>query len=227
MRRSSRTRRFLLPSLLLLSACLRNPLAAAEGFPPPPQKDLPAPEGAHARTAVLAMGCFWCAEGVFERIEGVTDVKSGFAGGNADTAEYEKVSAGGTNHAESIRITYDPSRISYGTLLQIFFATHDPTTRDRQGPDYGHQYRSAIFYASPEERAVAEAYIRQLNQAHVYANPIVTTLEPLDAFYPAEAYHQDYIRNHPNDFYVRMWFPAKERKLKAHFGALLKKEYRD
>jgi peptide-methionine (S)-S-oxide reductase len=213
-------------------ACASSPLAAAEV--PPPARDLPAPSAgagpkaiqqtAPLQTMVVAMGCFWCAEGVFERIEGVTDVTSGYAGGTRDNANYEAVSAGSTNHAESVRITYDPRKISYGRLLQVFFTTHDPTTKDRQGPDWGHQYRSAIFFANPEQRAVAAEYIRQLEEAHVFKAPIVTTLEPLDAFYPAEDYHQDYVRKHPDNPYVRMWFPAKEQKLREHLAPLLKHE---
>lgn len=209
--------------LLLLGAC-RDPMAA-ENLPHP-AVDLPAPARSAPRTAVFAMGCFWCAEGVFERVAGVIDVKSGYAGGTAESADYELVSSGRTGHAESIKVTYDPNRITYGQLLEVFFTTHDPTTKDRQGPDWGHQYRSAIFYDSDEQRQVAAAYIKQLGEAHAFNAPIVTTLEPLTAFYNAEAYHQDYVKNHPDNGYVRMWFPAKEKKLRDHLRPLLKPEAR-
>lgn len=207
----------------LCAAACTDPMAK-EGVSPP-KRDLPGPAAGETgtRTAVLAMGCFWCAEGVFERVEGVLEVKSGYAGGTAADADYHKVSDGATGHAESIRITYDPRRISYGQLLRVFFTTHDPTTKDRQGPDWGHQYRSAIFYETPEQRAVAQDYIAQLGAAGSFSRPIVTTLEPLTAFYNAEAYHQDYIKNHPGDRYVQMWFPAKEKKLREHLPELLKK----
>ena len=221
MRHRVSLRHLLLPALLIAVQCSRDPLAA-EGVPTP-KSDLPAAKG--PQTAVFAMGCFWCAEGVFERVEGVSEVVSGYAGGTADTADYELVSGGKTGHAESIRVTYDPAKISYGTLLQIFFTTHDPTTKDRQGPDWGHQYRSAIFYQGEAQRSVAEAYIKQLGEAHAFSSAVVTTVEPLGEFYRAEAYHQDYIKNHPDNSYVRMWFPAKEKKLREHFGAFLKKEY--
>jgi peptide-methionine (S)-S-oxide reductase len=141
-------------------------------------------------------------------------VVSGYAGDAERNARYEVVSSGATRHAEAVRITYDPRKISYGQLLRVFFATHDPTTRDRQGPDQGHQYRSAIFYASEDEKRVAEAYIRQLEQEQVYAPAsIVTTLEPLDAFYPAEQYHQDFVQRNPGNPYVRQWVPGKIQKL--------------
>ncbi len=224
LRPSAPRRTLLLTLAFLAAACARDPLAAAEV--PPPKADLPAPADGKPQTAVLAMGCFWCAEGVFERIDGVSEVVSGYAGGTADTADYEMVSDGKTGHAESIRITYDPKKISYGKLLQIFFTTHDPTTKDRQGPDWGHQYRSAIFVETPAQRSVAEQYIKQLSDAKVFTAPVVTTVEPLPGFYRAEAYHQDYVKNHPDHPYVRMWFPAKEKKLREHFAAQLKKEYR-
>src|SRR4051794_4654054 len=155
--------------------------------------DLPGSKAGEKGTLVLAGGCFWCVEAVFEKLEGVTDVTSGYAGGTKETATYEQVSSGGTDHAESVRITYDPARISYGTLLRVFFTIFDPTTLNRQGPDSGRQYRTAIFYANEEERRVAEAYIKQLTEAKVFEQPIVTALEPLKEFYPAEGYHQDYV----------------------------------
>lgn len=216
-----------LPFALAAYGCARDPLAAETvpapliDLPSPPRSLPPAADGALA-TAVVAMGCFWCAEGVFEQIEGVTDVVSGYAGGTRDTASYEQVGGGSTAHAEAVKITYDPRRVSYGKLLQVFFTTHDPTTRDRQGPDWGRQYRSALFIQGSEQRAVAAAYMKQLAGARTFSAPIVTTLEALTEFYPAEAYHQDYVRRHPDHPYVRAWFPAKEKKLRDHLAPLLK-----
>jgi peptide-methionine (S)-S-oxide reductase len=160
---------------------------------PAPKIDVPKTEAGQTRQAVFAGGCFWCTEAVFEQLEGVTEVTSGYSGGDADTANYKAVCTGQTGHAEAIRITYDPAKLTFGELLRVHFATHDPTTLNRQGADKGTQYRSAIFYADDEEKHVAEAYIRQLDEAKVFSSPIVTTLEPLAAFYPAEEYHQDYV----------------------------------
>src|SRR3954469_13498785 len=181
-------------------------------------EDLPAGRAGELRTLVLAGGCFWCVEAVFEKLDGVTDVTSGYAGGTKETATYEQVSSGGTDHAESVRITYDPSRISYGTLLRVFFTIFDPTTLNRQGPDSGRQYRTAIFYANGEERRVAEAYIKQLGEAKVFDQPIVTAVEPLKEFYPAEGYHQDYVRHHPENPYVTRWAVPKQHKVDEMFG---------
>lgn len=204
-----------------------RPLHAA-GDLPEPAADVAAPaeqqEDAR-RTAVFAGGCFWCVEAVFEQLEGVESVESGYAGDTAENAKYEIVSAGQTKHAEAVRITYDPSKITYGELLRVFFTTHDPTTKDRQGPDWGHQYRSAIFYENEEEKRVAEAYIRQLEEAKVFApKPIVTTLEPLEAFYPAEAYHQDFVQQHPSHPYVQQWAVPKLEKLRKTYPEQLKEE---
>jgi peptide-methionine (S)-S-oxide reductase len=166
---------------------------------PAPTVDPPSP----TQTAVLAGGCFWGVEAVFERLKGVTDVVSGYAGGQQATAHYEVVGGGRTGHAESVQITFDPSQISYGKLLQVFFSVaHDPTQLNRQGPDQGTQYRSAIFYASDEQKRVAEAYIQQLNAAKIFKRPIVTQVTPLQGFYTAEDYHQDYIAHNPGNPYV-------------------------
>ena len=174
---------------------------------------------AQTSTAVLAGGCFWCTEAVFEQLDGVTDVVSGYAGGTADSAQYKQVAAGRTDHAEAIQITFDPSRITYGQLLKVFFTVaHDPTQLNRQGPDSGRQYRSAIFYADEQEKQVAESYIQQLEQAKVYTKPIVTTLEPLDEFYPAETYHQDYVKHNPDQPYVVYNALPKVKKLREHFA---------
>lgn len=194
---------------------------------PSPAKDLPssAGEGSNTvRTAVFAGGCFWCVEGVFEKLAGVTDVVSGYAGGTAATADYKKVSAGQTDHAEVVQIAYDPGKISYGTLLRVFFATHNPTQLNGQGPDWGRQYRSAVFYGSKEEHDVVAAYIDQLTAAKVFDKPIVTTLERLDKFYPAEDYHQDFVAINPGQGYVRQWALPKIQKLKKLHPDLLKEK---
>lgn len=167
---------------------------------PLPTRDLKQTGEQHA---VLAGGCFWCIEGVFERLPGVTDVVSGYAGDREELAKYEIVSSGRTRHAEAVQITYDASKISYGQLLKIFFSiAHDPTQLNRQGPDEGVQYRSAIFVTSDEERTVAQAYIKQLDDAKIFPSAIVTTIEPLEKFFVAEQYHQDYARLNPNQPYI-------------------------
>jgi peptide-methionine (S)-S-oxide reductase len=153
--------------------------------------------------AVLAGGCFWGVQGVFQHVDGVVSAVSGYAGGTQQTAQYETVSSGATGHAESVRITFNPHRITYGRILQIYFSVaHDPTEINRQGPDTGHQYRSTIFPTDPEQAHIAKAYIAQLDQAHVYSAPIVTTIEPGRNFYPAEAYHQNYLTLHPDSPYI-------------------------
>jgi peptide-methionine (S)-S-oxide reductase len=197
-------------------------LMAAGTTIPEPATDI---KGAAGRqTAVLAGGCFWCTEAVFEGLAGVEKVVSGYAGGDAKTAHYDLVSAGSSKHAEAIEITYDPAKISYGTLLKVFFAVaHDPTTKDRQGPDWGRQYRSAIFYKDAEEKRVAEAYIRQLDAAKAFGRPIVTEVGALEKFYPAEEYHQDFVKRNPSHGYVRVNALPKLAKLKTQFPALLKK----
>jgi peptide-methionine (S)-S-oxide reductase len=155
------------------------------------------------QTAVVAGGCFWGIQAVFQHVKGVTNATSGYSGGAANTAEYELVSTGDTGHAESVKITYDPSQITYGQLLRVFFSVAtDPTQLNRQGPDSGTQYRSVIFYGSDEQKQIAQAYIAQLEKARIFAHPIVTQVVPLKAFYPAEAYHQDYAANHPNNPYI-------------------------
>lgn len=168
---------------------------------PPPSYDLPADSG--PRTAVFAGGCFWGVQAVFQHTEGVLNAVSGYAGGSKETANYEAVTRGTTGHAESVQITYDPRQVSYGKLLQIYFSVaHDPTQLDRQGPDAGPQYRSAIFYASPGEKQVAEKYIAQLEAARAFPRKIVTQLAPLTQFHPAESYHQDYAVRNPHSPYI-------------------------
>jgi methionine-S-sulfoxide reductase len=177
----------------------------------------------HAATAVLAGGCFWCTEAAFEQLEGVLDVTSGYAGGSADTANYRAVCGGDTGHAEAIRITYDPGRISYEQLLDVFFDAHDPTQLNRQGNDAGTQYRSAIFYASDDEKRVAQAKIRALNQKRTFLRPIVTTLEPLTTFYPAEDYHQDYARHNPSQPYIQAVSLPKVCKVRDKHPELIRR----
>ena len=170
---------------------------------PDPALDLPLASSAGSQTAVLSGGCFWGVEGVFEHVKGVTSVVAGYAGGKADSASYEQVSSGRTGHAESVRITYDPSRIRYGQLLKVFLSVaHDPTELNRQGPDSGTQYRSAIFYSSQDQKRVADAYLAQLQAARVFPHPIVTQVAPLPGFYDAEAYHQHYLEHHPEQPYI-------------------------
>jgi peptide-methionine (S)-S-oxide reductase len=196
---------------------------AAKPFPDP-AIDTNVATAKGKQTAVLAGGCFWCTEAVFEQLDGVDKVVAGFAGGDAASANYEIVSAGRTNHAESIEITYDPARISYGTLLKIFFSiAHDPTQLNRQGPDYGRQYRSAIFYKNDEQKRIAEAYIKQLSQMQVFKKPIVTEVTPLQGFYSAGEDHQNFCSRHPNNPYVITNSLPKLDKLKKEDGALLKK----
>ncbi len=177
-------------------------LAAAAGFPAPP----PPPPGGSAtgvQTAVFSGGCFWGVEGVFEHVKGVTKAVAGYSGGEAKTAHYEIVEEGNTGHAESVQVTYDPSKVSYGQLLEVFFAVaHDPTEKNRQGPDVGPQYRSVIFYAGDQQKETAEAYIREINAAKVFRAPIATEVVPLRAFYPAEAYHQKFMQRNPDYPYI-------------------------
>jgi peptide-methionine (S)-S-oxide reductase len=184
---------------------------------PPPALDEPASQVSN-EVAVFAGGCFWGVQGVFQHVSGVTNAVSGYAGGASSTAHYETVSSGSTGHAESVQITYDPSKITYGRLLQIYFSVaHNPTQLDRQGPDVGTQYRSAIFPINAEQARVAKAYIDQLNQAEVFPAIIVTRIELDKAFYPAEAYHQNYLTLHPNNPYIAINDLPKVDALKQLF----------
>lgn len=170
---------------------------------PDPSYDAPKAATKGKETAVLAGGCFWGVEAVFEHLKGVSDVVSGFSGGEKNTAHYEEVSTGRTGHAESVKITYDPSQITYGELLKVYFAVaHDPTQLNFQGPDHGTQYRSAVFYANEEQKKIATAYIKQLDDAGVFSRPIVTQVVPLKGFFAAESYHQHYLQNNPTDPYI-------------------------
>ena len=188
---------------------------------PEPKIDAPLASQSGNQTAVFAGGCFWGVEAVFEHLKGVSKAVSGYAGGNVAKPSYEQVSSGRTGHAESVRVTYDPARVSYGQLLKVFFAVaHDPTELNRQGPDVGTQYRSAIFYTDDEQKRIAEAYIAQLQAAHSFARPIVTEVTRLKAFYQAEAYHQNYLEQHPNQPYIVFNDLPKLANLKREFPAL-------
>lgn len=189
---------------------------------PEPMIDVP-PSALKEQMAVLAGGCFWCTEAVFLALDGVLEVTSGYTGGSAETADYNSVCSGGTDHAEAVRIRFDPSRIGYGQLLKVFFSVaHDPTQRDGQGNDRGRQYRSAIFYADQAQKDVAQAYIRQLNEAGVFRAPIVTVLEPLKRFFAAETYHQNYAAQHPDQPYIATVAAPKVDELKRYFAAQVK-----
>jgi peptide-methionine (S)-S-oxide reductase len=172
--------------------------------------------------AVFAGGCFWCTEAVFGELRGVRSVVSGYSGGTTNNPTYEQVCSGSTGHAEAIKIDFDPGQISFRDLMTVFFATHDPTTLNRQGSDAGTQYRSAILYANEEQKQQAEAFIKELEVAKTYKNPIVTTLEPLREFYPAEDYHQKFFANNPYQPYCQYTIPPKLNKLHKQFSQLLK-----
>jgi peptide-methionine (S)-S-oxide reductase len=205
---------------LAIAAFVAVPTRAAEEAVviPAPAADLAAADG--LQTAVVAGGCFWGVQGVFQHTAGVVNAVSGYAGGSQMSATYEQVSTGTTGHAESVQIKFDPKKISYGKILQIFFSVaHDPTQLNRQGPDSGTQYRSAIFTTSDEQKKVADAYIAQLNAAKVYGKPIVTKVSSLQAFFPAEAYHQDYLTLHPNQPYIAYNDLPKVENLKKLFAA--------
>ena len=203
----------------LAFAALAAPSRAAEDAVviPPPAVDAPPSDG--LQTAVLAGGCFWGVQGVYQHTAGVVNAVSGYAGGTKATADYQTVSSGSTGHAESVSVRYDPKKISYGKILQIFFSVvHDPTQLNRQGPDSGTQYRSAIFTSSDEQKKVAEAYIAQLDAAKVFRKPIVTKVGALQGFYPAEDYHQDYLTLHPSQPYIAFNDIPKVENLKKLFA---------
>ncbi|WP_250529493.1 peptide-methionine (S)-S-oxide reductase MsrA [Caballeronia sp. ATUFL_F1_KS4A] len=184
---------------------------------PPPAHDESA-TAVHTETAVFAGGCFWGVQGVFQHVRGVKEALSGYAGGAAGTAQYDRVSEGDTGHAESVRITYDPAQVSYGKLLQIFFSVaHNPTQLNYQGPDHGTQYRSAVFPTNAAQREIANAYIAQLDKAHVYGGKIVTKIEDYKGFYPAEGYHQNYLTEHPESPYISINDLPKVANLKQMY----------
>ena len=208
---------------LLTAGCADSAMtaAAAAVVLPDPAVDEPAAASKGQPAAVFAGGCFWGVDAVFKHVRGVTRVTSGYAGGSASTAVYDVVGTGRTGHAESVEILYDRSQISYGQLLKIFFAiAHDPTELNRQGPDVGPQYRSAIFFASEEQRRIGQAYIDQLNAARAFPRPIVTEVAPLRAFYQAEPYHQNYVARHPDLPYIRVYDLPKVEHLRVQFPDL-------
>ena len=207
--------------VLLATACVKVDAAAGDGIPGPVVDEHGGPTT--DRFAVFSGGCFWGVDAVFKHVKGVKTVVSGYAGGSAATAHYQIVSGGQTGHAESVEVVYDPSQISYGQLLQIFFSVaHDPTQLNRQGPDSGTQYRSAIFFASDEQQRIARAYVDQLTKAKVFKRQIVTEIHKLDTFYPAEPYHQNYFANHPNDLYIVINDAPKVAHLKEQFSNIYK-----
>jgi len=211
----------LITTLAAAAAMLLVGAVSAAADVPSPPKDTPAMMKG-TQTAVLAGGCFWGMEGVFERLKGVVEVTSGYSGGEKNTAFYEMVGSGTTGHAESIQVRYDPAKISYGTLLKVFFTVaHDPTQLNYQGPDYGTQYRSVIFYANDGQKMVAESYIKALDAAKLYRQKIVTQVVPLKAFYAAEDYHQKFLDRNPNYPYIVYWDLPKIENLKRTFPDLV------
>ncbi|WP_028745651.1 peptide-methionine (S)-S-oxide reductase MsrA [Rhizobium mesoamericanum] len=213
------------PAILAAGFLFGQPVSAAERAVVLPPAAVDEPVKALVETAVFAGGCFWGVQGVFQHVKGVESAVSGYAGGTSNTASYETVSTGTTGHAESVEVTFDPSEVSYGTLLQIFFSVvHNPTELNSQGPDVGTQYRSALFVASPEQRHVAESYIEQLRKAGVFADPIVTQVAPLKGFYPAEPYHQDFLTLHPTYPYIVVNDLPKIENLKLVFPQKFRSE---
>jgi peptide-methionine (S)-S-oxide reductase len=208
-------------ALMIYGLASRGFGAAVGAAVPNPVVDSPLATASSRQTAVIAGGCFWGIQAVFQHVKGVITATSGYAGGSAKTAEYETVSTGDTGHAESVQITYDPSKVTYGELLRVFFSVaHDPTQLNRQGPDSGTQYRSAIFYATDEQKKIAEAYIAQLDKAKIFSRPIVTQVTPLKGFYTAESYHQNYAEEHPDNPYIMFNDAPKVANLKQQFPDL-------
>lgn len=220
--------RYLMNPFVAVIGVLLSTGAWAEGQAaalPDPAVDAPLARASTTQTAVFAGGCFWGVEAVFEHVQGVVSVASGYAGGDASTANYEQVSRGTSGHAEAVKISYDPSQISYGQLLKIFFSVaHDPTQLDRQGPDTGPQYRSEIFTVNDEQKRIAEAYVRQLTDARVYSRPIVTRVSPLPAFYEAEPDHQDFAERNPRHLYIVIHDKPKVEHLKQQFPELYRQK---
>lgn len=207
--------------VLLIASVTACSAGEASSALPAPAMDAPLATAKSEQTAVIAGGCFWGIQAVFQHVKGVINATSGYSGGSSKTAEYEVVSTGETGHAESVKITYDPSKITYGQLLRVFFSiAHDPTQLNRQGPDVGMQYRSVVFYNSDEQKRIADAYIAQLDKAKVFSHPIVTQVVPLNGFYAAEAYHQDYAARHPDNPYILFNDAPKVAHLKQEFPDL-------
>jgi peptide-methionine (S)-S-oxide reductase len=222
--RNLRTRSFVAALALSLGIVVGCNSVSATGPTAPGTPSVPKPaiddslaQAKGQESLVLAGGCFWGIQAVFKHVKGVVSSTAGYSGGGADTAQYEIVSTGETGHAESVKVVYDPSQVTYGQLLRIFFAVHDPTELNRQGPDVGTQYRSVIFYQNPDQQKIADGYIKQLDAAKVFSAPIVTQVAPFKAFYTAEAYHQDYAENHPHDPYIMICDFPKLSVLKNDF----------
>jgi peptide-methionine (S)-S-oxide reductase len=195
--------------------------ARADSAPSSNKEGAPAPATSNSQIAVLAGGCFWGVDAVFKHVKGVSDVESGYAGGRANSAHYEQVSRGGTGHAEAVRVRFDPAQVSYQQLLQVFFGVaHDPTQLNRQGPDVGSQYRSAIFYVTPEQERIAKAYVQQVTGARTFAKPVVTEIVPLQQFYRAEDHHQNYLALHPYQPYIVFNDMPKLEQLRKQFPIL-------
>jgi peptide-methionine (S)-S-oxide reductase len=210
-------------SAVLMSNIFRGSSSMATGAIPSPATDIPKATSKGEQVAVLAGGCFWGMEAVFEHLQGVSDVVSGFSGDSAPTANYSRVSSGQTKHAEAVQVTYDPSQITYGQLLKVYFSVaHDPTEINRQGPDEGPQYRSAIFFANDRQKQVAQAYIQQLNKAKSFNKPIATQVVPLDKFYGAEEHHQNFITRNPSYPYVVLHDLPKIKQLQKLFPTIYK-----
>jgi peptide-methionine (S)-S-oxide reductase len=222
-----------MPNLTLSSFAILSLLLPVAGFLacnsanatsvalPAAEVDAPLASSPVEKTAVVAGGCFWGIQAVFQHVKGVTSAVSGYSGGAAETANYDRVCSGDTGHAESVKVTYDASKVTYGQLLRVFFSVaHDPTEMNRQGPDTGEQYRSAVFFADAEQQRIASAYIAQLDKAHVFPQPIVTQVVPLKGFYPAEQYHQDYATNHPHQPYIMVYDAPKVTNLRRMFPQL-------
>jgi peptide-methionine (S)-S-oxide reductase len=203
--------------ILSFSGCTR---AETRTIIPAPKLDVPLAQARGKQTAIFAGGCFWGTQAVFERVKGVIATTAGYAGGSAATATYAQVTTETTGHTESVKVVYDPSKITFGKLLQIFFSVHDPTQLNRQGPDVGTSYRSAIFYTSDEQRKIGTAYIAQLDAAKVFPKPIVTQVTPLKGFYDAESYHQDFALNNPDNPYIMVCDLPKIETLKKEFPDL-------
>ena len=208
-------------AILLFGASVLGGRSSVATTLPDPLFDAPRAVASAEETAVFAGGCFWGVEAVYEHVKGVKSVVSGYAGGTVASPDYETVSTGTTGHAESVRVVFDPAVVSYGDLLRVFFSVaHDPTQKNRQGPDVGTQYRSAIFYATDQQKEIAERYIKQLTDAKTFSRPIVTDVSRLKAFYPAEEYHQDYLKHHPDQPYIVINDQPKVRNLQKQFPEL-------
>jgi peptide-methionine (S)-S-oxide reductase len=205
-------------TILTFAGCTQSPAAGTRV--PDPKVDAPLAAKPGKATAIFAGGCFWGTQSVFQRVKGVVATTAGYAGGSASTATYDQVTTETTGHAESVRVVYDPSKITYGKLLQIFFAVHDPTTLNRQGPDSGTSYRSAIFYTNDEQKDISTAYIAQLEAAKIFPHKIVTEVTPSKGFYDAESYHQDYATKNPNEAYIQVCDRPKIEILKKQFPDL-------